>query len=177
MKIESAKCSLCKCDCLRVHSPEVSVTSESRLLNKPSTLWSCQGCGHFMTSVDVDWGEYYRSIYDATLVDGGADEIVSTRDGSTVFRTDLDFGLYREKVLDRVSKDAAILEFGAGHGRIVGRTVAAGYQNVTAFDLGEKYKASLPRGTGSHRSAAPRPVRRCLLILRTRARYRPARFA
>ncbi len=161
MKIESVKCSLCKCDCLRVHSPEVSVTSESRLLNKPSTLWSCQGCGHFMTSVDVDWGEYYRSTYDATLVDGGADEIVSTKDGSTVFRTDLDFALYREKVLDRVSKDAAILEFGAGHGRIVGRTVAAGYQNVTAFDLGEKYQTSLLRWLPEERVAiGRRPVGR-----------------
>jgi hypothetical protein len=145
MKTKFVKCSLCSSDCFSLNSPAVSVTSESRVLKEPSTLLFCQGCGHFMTSMDIDWSDYYRSVYDATLVDGGADEIVSTKDGSTVFRTDLDFALYQEKVLDRVGKDAAILEFGAGHGRIVGRSVSAGYKNVTAFDLGEKYEASLLR--------------------------------
>jgi SAM-dependent methyltransferase len=107
-------------------------------------------CGHHITRLELDWAEYYRTQYDATLTDGGADELVTTKDGSTVFRTDHDFALYREAVLDHTSRDASILEFGAGHGRIVSRTIAAGFQNVTAFDVGERYgeslRAHLPAG-------------------------------
>jgi hypothetical protein len=91
----------------------------------------------------MDWAEYYRTQYDATLTDGGADELVTTRDGSTVFRTDHDFELYRAAVLEHCDPEAAILEFGAGHGRIVSRTLAAGFANVTAFDVGERYGESL----------------------------------
>jgi hypothetical protein len=134
---------LCESECRAIDQQPISVTSESRVLPRPSTLHTCTRCGHHTTELEMDWAEYYRTQYDATLTDGGADELVTTKDGSTVFRTDHDFELYRTAVLAHLAPSAAILEFGAGHGRIVSRTLAAGFANVTAFDVGERYGASL----------------------------------
>jgi hypothetical protein len=139
----SVSCPLCESECRAIDQQAISVTSESRVVPRPSTLRACVRCGHHTTELEMDWAEYYRTQYDATLTDGGADELVTTKDGSTVFRTDHDFELYRTAVLAHVAPTAAILEFGAGHGRIVSRTLAAGFANVTAFDLGERYGESL----------------------------------
>ncbi len=120
-----------------------SVTSESRVIEKESSLLCCSTCGHLMSQLAVDWADYYRTQYDATLTDGGADEIVTTADGALVFRTDLDFGLFQDKVLRHLPLNTRIFEFGAGHGRIVSRAHAAGFTDYAAYDVGERYGESL----------------------------------
>jgi hypothetical protein len=71
------------------------------------------------------------------------DEIVSTADGKVVYRTDFDFGLFQDKVLSRVARDARIFELGAGRGRILSRLGKAGFTSLTAFELGTRYREPL----------------------------------
>lgn len=139
------RCCLCSGKMELVRAFPRSVTSESRVIDQPSSLLGCVACGHLMSALAIDWADYYRTQYDATLTDGGADEIVTTADGSIVFRTDLDFGLFRDKVLAHQPKDARIFEFGAGHGRIVSRAHDAGFRDYAAYDLGERYAESLAK--------------------------------
>ncbi len=143
--VSGPRCSLCRGGLELVRAFPRSVTSESRVIDQPSSLLSCTTCGHMMSELAIDWDAYYRTQYDATLTDGGADEIVTTADGSIVFRTDLDFGLFLEKVLRHQPKNAQIFEFGAGHGRIVSRAHAAGWTDYAAYDLGERYAESLAK--------------------------------
>jgi SAM-dependent methyltransferase len=76
---------------------------------------------------------------------------VTTPDGSVVFRTDLDHGIFRDKVLANLPKDAAILEYGCGRGRILSRLAKDGFTDLTAHDVGRAYRAPLARIVGPDR--------------------------
>jgi hypothetical protein len=122
---------------------KVSVTSESKTLPAPSRLYLCGHCGHLFTSVDFDFDSYYAESYDSTLTDDGMDEIVSTADGKVVYRTDFDFDLFHAKVLAHTPRNARIFELGAGRGRILSRLGKAGFENLSAFELGKRYREPL----------------------------------
>jgi hypothetical protein len=141
-------CPLCRGAAELLTENRVSVTSESKTLPAPSQLHLCGHCGHLFTTVDFDWDRYYVESYDSTLTDDGMDEIVSTADGKVVYRTDFDFGLFEQKVLARVSRDARIFELGAGRGRILSRLGKAGFTNVSAFELGKRYREPLSQLIG-----------------------------
>jgi len=141
-----------------VHHP-ISVTSESKVLGVSSTLETCTHCGHLFTTLPIDLERYYTHDYDATLTDSGFDEIVTLAGGEVVFRTDLDYGLFKASALKGLSHDAAIYEYGCGHGRILSRLARDGFRNLTAFDVGERYREPLARIIGLprvHIGAEPR---------------------
>ena len=138
-----SKCPLCASASEVLTENAVSVTSESKTLPAPSKLHLCGSCGHLFTTVDFDWGRYYAESYDSTLTDDGMDEIVSTADGKVIYRTDFDFGLFAEKVLATTPKSARIFELGAGRGRILSRLRKAGFESLTAFELGARYREPL----------------------------------
>jgi SAM-dependent methyltransferase len=144
-------CPLCGGPSDVVVRTETSVTSESKVLDAASRLAVCFHCGHVLTALDLDLARYYASSYDAVLTDGGPDEIVSLPDGSITFRTDLDYGLLRDKVLRHVTPEASIFEYGCGHGRVVSRLVRDGFADVRAYDLGARYREGLARLIGDDR--------------------------
>jgi hypothetical protein len=136
-------CPLCQGESELCAENAVSVTSESKTLPAPSELHLCAHCGHLFTTVDFDFDRYYAESYDSTLTDDGMDEIVSTADGKVIYRTDFDFGLFHDKVLAHTPRDARIFELGAGRGRIASRLGKAGFTNVSAFELGKRYREPL----------------------------------
>ena len=144
-------CPLCSGPGVLVAQHATSVTSGSQILSAPSTLFSCGLCGHVFTWAAVDWEAYYATKYDATLTDGGMDEIVSAPDGTVAFRTDVDYGLFRSIVGDRLSVETSVLEYGCGRGRILSRLVRDGFDDVDGFDLSESYRASVAPIIGDHR--------------------------
>lgn len=144
-------CPLCGARGVGLWTHRTSVTSESRVLSTPSTLSACGGCGHLFTAMPIDWEAYYRDHYDATLSDDGMDEIVTAKDGSASFRTDVDYGFMRAMVGERLTPRSRVLEFGAGRGRILSRLRKDGFEDLTAVELGEKYAAPLAALVGSDR--------------------------
>lgn len=144
-------CPLCGTHGVGLWTHRTSVTSESRVLSTPSTLSACGRCGHLFTAMPIDWAAYYRDHYDATLSDEGMDEIVTAKDGSTAFRTDVDYQLMRAMVGDRLTAKARVLEFGAGRGRILSRLRKDGFDDLTAVELGEKYAGPLATLVGPDR--------------------------
>ena len=135
-------CRLCRAQGDTVLELDVSVTTESKRLPGPSALCVCDACGHVFTDVALDLAAYYAEQYDANLTDEGHDEIVTTKDGAVVFRTDVDFGLMQRIALARVPKAARVLEYGCGRGRILSRMRKAGFADVSAHDLSESYRAA-----------------------------------
>lgn len=136
-----ALCPLCVGLGLAVAVHETSVTSGSKVLGAPSALHLCGACGHAFTRADVDWNAYYATEYDSVLTDGGMDEIVSAPDGSIAYRTDVDYGLFRRVVGDRLAPSHRVFELGCGRGRILSRLVRDGFRHLDAFDLSERYRA------------------------------------
>lgn len=129
-----------------------SVTSESKVVERRSELVLCTSCGHLHTEIDLDLAAYYADDYDAVLTDDdGHDEIVTTTDGSVVFRTDLDYGVFRDKLLAELPRDAAIFEYGCGRGRILSRLRKDGFGDLTAHDVGRRYREPLTRLVGADR--------------------------
>jgi len=129
-----------------------SVTSESKVIERRSELVLCTSCGHLHTEIDLDLAAYYADDYDAVLTDDdGHDEIVTTTDGSVVFRTDLDYGTFRKKVLERTEPSAAVFEYGCGRGRILSRLRKDGFSDLTAHDVGRRYREPLARIVGADR--------------------------
>ncbi len=135
-----ADCPLCAAPGEIVAEHGTSVTSGSRVLEAPSTLFVCSRCGHAFTGADVDWNHYYAVEYDSILTDGGMDEIVSAPDGSVAFRTDVDYALFRSLLGNRLTPDQRIFELGCGRGRILSRLVRDGFRELHAFDLSESYR-------------------------------------
>lgn len=147
----SARCPLCSDASEVLASHEVSVTSESKTLPAPSCLHVCVSCGHLFTTIDVDFGAYYAQSYDSTLTDDGMDEIVSTTDGRIRYRTDVDYDLFRGKLLRDRAPDINVLEFGAGRGRILSRLAKSGFTNLSAYELGTRYEGPLGAIVGADR--------------------------
>src|SRR5262245_2251736 len=141
-------CPICRARGVVLYAPAASVTSESKLLPAASELRCCTGCGHLFTSVAVDFSRYYAVEYDSTLSDDGLDEIVSTADGRIVYRTDVDYELMMRLAGKDAGKAAAILEFGCGRGRILGRLARDGYTDLTGYDLSERYREPVSRAIG-----------------------------
>ncbi len=162
----SERCPLCAHTSQVVTTQAVSVTSESKLLEAASALQVCRHCGHLFTHTSAFADGYYQSDYDATLSDDGMDEIVSTRDGSVVYRTDLDFGVFFEKVMAQRPPDTSIFELGAGRGRILSRLRKTGFHDLTAFELGTRYEAPLKALLGQDRVfIGERPKSRCFDVV------------
>jgi hypothetical protein len=138
-----------------------SVTSEAKVLAHPSSLYRCERCGHLFSASALDLSAYYASEYDATLTDGGLDEIVSSMDGEVVFRTDLDYGLFRRLLGEHLHERSSVFEYGCGHGRILSRLVKDGVRDVRAYDLSEGYRAGVEAIIGEGRltiGARPDPT-------------------
>lgn len=130
-------CPLCGGEPERLAELPASITSESKALDGASRLMLCGRCAHVFTEADVDWHTYYSRAYDATLTDGGLDELVVTPEGQTVFRTDWDYGVLRRMV----PLHGRILEFGCGRGRILSRLVRDGFRSTWACDVSDRYAA------------------------------------
>ena len=137
------KCILCGADTELLRCFPRSVTSESKLIPAQSTLHLCQSCGHVQSSIAIDLARYYAEHYNALLTDEGHDEIVSTADGSIVFRTDLDYDLMKRHLADVLANAPSIFEFGCGHGRILSRLYKDGQRRLSAFDLSDLYRDSV----------------------------------
>jgi len=155
----SARCPLCSAASEVLATHEVSVTSESKTLPAPSSLHVCVSCGHLFTTIDIDFGEYYAESYDSTLTDDGMDEIVSTTSGPIRYRTDVDYDLFREKLMRARSPDTSVLEFGAGRGRILSRLAKSGFTNLSAYELGTRYEGPLGAIVGAERVHIGTPPR------------------
>ncbi|MBL8958106.1 MAG: class I SAM-dependent methyltransferase [Myxococcaceae bacterium] len=134
-------CPLCGGDAETLAELPASITSESKALDGESRLRLCGTCAHVFTEADVDWHAHYTRDYDATLTDGGLDELVVTPEGKTVFRTDYDYAVFRRMAGDALHGAARVLEFGCGRGRILNRLVRDGFKRTWACDLGERYAA------------------------------------
>ncbi len=154
-------CPLCRGGAERLAELPASITSESKALEGASRLMLCTTCAHVFTEAEVDWHTYYSRAYDATLTDGGLDELVVTPEGEVVFRTDFDYGLFRRMVRGALHPRARVLEFGCGRGRILNRLVRDGFENTWACDVGDRYfafaESLLGRGRVSIGSIPPGP--------------------
>jgi SAM-dependent methyltransferase len=154
-------CRVCGATGKQVATFETSITSESKLLRAASSLMSCPQCGLLHTELALDLGEYYAKHYDAKLSDEGIDEIVSTTDGSVVFRTDLDYAVMQRFVGPLISKGSALFELGCGRGRILSRLHKDGFRDLSAFDLSEDYREGAAQFCGDRIYIGERPALEC----------------
>jgi len=154
-------CYVCRSLGCKVVSFDHSVTSEAKLVAQRSALWLCEYCGHLFTTFDVDIRSYYATQYDATLMDDGLDEIVTTEGGEVTFRTDVDYGLFRRILGEQLDSTTSVFEHGCGRGRILSRLKKDGVSNLSASDVCEKYRAPLEAmiGPGRVTIGAPPAVR------------------
>jgi SAM-dependent methyltransferase len=136
-------CSLCHAQTELLRCFPQSVTSESKLIPAASMLHVCCACGHLQSSLELDLARYYAEHYDALLTDEGHDEIVSTPDGSIVFRTDVDYALMKQHLGAALQDSPSILEFGCGHGRILSRLYKEGHRRLAAYDVSDLYRDSV----------------------------------
>ncbi len=159
--MRSDECPICSAPGRVVTSFDASVTSESKVLPCSSVLFACDGCGHLFTSLDVDLRDYYATAYDATLTDEGQDELVVTDAGTTAFRTDVDYALFRRMVGDRLQPGCAVFEYGCGRGRILSRLRKDGVLDLRGHDVSESYRAPVEAMIGAGRvSIGERPAMR-----------------
>jgi SAM-dependent methyltransferase len=145
-----APCPLCGAASEGLAEHRDSVTSEARRLGAPSALRGCLHCGHLFTQVpSLALDAYYANSYDATLTDGGADELVATPDGGLRFRTDLDTELLVRALGPALHADSRVIELGSGRGRILSRLKALGLGRLSAFDVGTRYREPLSTLVGA----------------------------
>jgi SAM-dependent methyltransferase len=135
-------CALCGALGHAVAKMQPSVTSEAKIVDAPSALGVCDACGHIFTRLEgLDPHDYYATRYDAALTDEGHDELVVTDKGTTAFRTDVDYAIFRRMCGRRLDASSTVFEYGCGRGRILSRLKKDGVTRLRAYDLAESYRA------------------------------------
>ncbi len=105
-------------------APAPALTSIMTLLDVPTRVFVCDGCGHAQSDDIPDIGAFYDSTYRISLAGEGHDQVFAVKaDGAVIFRTDHQAAIALG--LLGLPPDALVLDYGAAKADTLRKMVAA----------------------------------------------------
>lgn len=123
-------------------APAPALTSIMTLLDVPTRVFVCDGCGHAQSDDIPDIQAFYDTVYRISLASEGHDQIFAvTPDGTIVYRTDRQADI-AQRLLD-LPRGARVLDYGAAKADTL-RKVAAARADIQphVFDVSADYTAA-----------------------------------
>lgn len=123
-------------------APPPALTSINTLLDVPTRVFVCDGCGHAQSDDIPDIQTFYDTVYRISLASEGQDQIFAvTDDGTVLYRTDHQAGIAL-RLLD-LPHGACVLDYGAAKADTLRKMMAVRPDLAPhVFDVSTDYAAA-----------------------------------